>query len=452
MNKYLFFFALLIFSSIHFSMAQPSGQYLGEISIMGQTVPIEVEFNKSASDELAGSLSVPAQGAYGLKLSSLKYDENSFYFEVDTVRTHMVFDGKYMSAQDSVYGKYTQSGYSGTFYLASEKKEINNWVDKEVTFKNDEIQLAGLLSLPDTEKKHPAVIFVTGSGPQDRDENILGFKIFKELAKPFIKNGYAVLRYDDRGAGKSDKADITKLTTEDYAQDALAAYKFLKKHPNIDAEKIGMLGHSEGAIIANMSAVESDLAFVIMMGGPAIKGKELLVEQGVSISEAEGKDSAYLETVRKYNRKIFEEAVSQKSDTTEIYRLLNESFALTGSDMDSTQLESYKKQQVQTLLYPWMQFFLKYDPETHLKQVECPVLAVYGGKDTQVPARMNIEHIKKIADKYDKDNIETLLLPQANHLFQEADTGSPSEYAKLPPEFIDGFTDALIKWLEAQDL
>jgi uncharacterized protein len=452
MKNHLIFIVVLIFGLTSFAQAQPKGEYFGEIKIMGQTVPFQVQFKKSASGELSGLLDVPAQGAYGLKLSALEQNESLLNFEVDTVQTHMIFEGKYMAKKDSIYGKYMQSGYSGTFYLAAAKKELNSWVDKEVTFRNDKIKLAGLLSLPDTVKKHPAVIFISGSGQQDRDENILGFKIFKKLSEPFIKNGYAVLRYDDRATGKSDKTDITKLTTEDNAQDALAAYNFMKQHPNIDSEKIGMLGHSEGAVIANMLALESDLAFVIMMGGPAVEGKELLIEQGVSVSKAEGRDSAYLASIRKYNNKIFDEALSQNPDTTEIYKLLDESFELNDLGMDAAQLELYKKQQVQSLMLPWIQFFLRYNPGDDLKTVKCPVLAVYGGKDTQVPAEMNMKRIEEIIRQYDKDNIQTLLLPEANHLFQDAETGSPSEYKDLPPEFTNGFTEAVIKWLKSQNI
>lgn len=452
MKKHLLFIALLIFSFTNFAQPQPKGQYYGKIIIMGQTVPFQLEFKKSASGSLSGVLDVPVQGAYSLKLSALEHDGSRLNFEVDTARTHMIFEGNYMAAKDSIYGKYIQSGYSGTFYLAAEEEKINVWVDKEVTFRNKRVKLAGLLSLPDTVKKHPAIIFISGSGPQNRNENILGFKVFKKLAEPFLENGYAILRYDDRGTGQSDKADRTKLTTENYARDALAAYNFLKQHPNIDPDKIGMLGHSEGAIIAKMLTSQIDAAFVVMMGGPVVEGKKLLLEQGVSISKAEGKDSAYLASLRKYNSKIFEEVLSPKPDTSKIYRIIDESLQLNDSGIDSAEIDLYKKQQVQTLMLPWMQFFLKYDPAEDLKAVKCPVLAVYGGKDTQVPAGMNTQRLEEIIRQYNKDNIQTLLFPEANHLFQDAETGSPSEYKDLPPEFVNGFTEALIKWLNSQNI
>jgi pimeloyl-ACP methyl ester carboxylesterase len=423
--------------------AQPSGKYTGNINVLGQQIGIELEFAEKLDTQLFGTISIPSQGAFKLVFKSLEYAEGDINMRVDTGMTKFRFEGKYYEKGDSLNGKFYQSGYEGTFEAFAKVVEEKNWVDSDVYFYNDSIRLAGTLSLPDTNNAFPAVIFISGSGTQDRDENVMGFKIFKTLAKYFIENGYAVLRYDDRGAGDSDFAQPDKASTADFAQDALSAFKFLRSRENIIIDQIGLLGHSEGSIIANrIAARNDDVAFTIMMGGPTLDGYNLLLEQTRAISEAQGKSAKKVNSTMKANKKIYREVMKELTNWERVKNLINEGLQAAGVNGSQTLLE----QQLKMIKSPWFQYYLNYDPANDLEKVNCPVLAIYGENDTQVPPKSNIQKLKKIK----QNNKETLItiekIDDANHLFQKSETGSPTEYQNAPKEFVDDFPKTIINW------
>ena len=438
-------FLILIVTGMGFVQlqAQPEGEYAGHIEIMGQQIDIETRFQTTGSD-YQGMLSIPAQGAHNLKMNSIRFSDPQISFRVDTVTSHLEFDGKYHAEGDSLSGTFRQSGYEGTFVLKTKEKEATvDWIRQEVAFYNDTIKLAGTLSLPDTSQKYPAVVLLSGSGQQTRDENVMGFKIFKQLEKYFISRNLAVLRYDDRGAGKSDNGNVAQATSEDLAGDALAAYHFLKNNPHIDANKIGMMGHSEGSILANMVAQKTNVAFVVMMAGPVMPGHELLVEQGRAIMEAEGQSRETMESNLETNKAIYQEVMRENTDRQKIESLLRD--ALTQAD--SAQKEKMISQQMQFLTQPWMEFFLQYDPATPIASADYPILAVFGAKDTQVPVEPNMKELTRIMQNNPHHKIDTLVFDEANHLFQKADSGSPSEYSKLDKAFVEGFTEQVAEWI-----
>jgi len=423
--------------------AQPEGEYAGHIEIMGQQIVIETRFQTTGA-EYQGMLSVPAQGAHNLKINSIRFSDPQMSFRVDTATSHMEFEGKYFPGGDSLAGIFRQSGYEGTFILKPKEKEASvDWIRQGVAFYNDTIKLAGTLSLPDTSRRYPAVVLLSGSGQQTRDENVMGFKIFKQLEEYFISRDLAVLRYDDRGAGKSDQGNVSEATSRDLAGDALAAYSFLKDNPHIYANRIGMMGHSEGSILANMAARKANVAFVVMMAGPVMPGHELLVEQGRAIMEAEGQSREIMESNLETNKTIYQEVMKENTDHQKIENLLREAF----SQADSTQREQMISQQMDFLTKPWMEFFLQYDPATPIASADYPILAVFGGKDTQVPVEPNMKELKKLMQNNPHHKIDTLVFDDANHLFQKADSGSPSEYSKLDKTFADGFKEKVADWI-----
>jgi dienelactone hydrolase len=375
----------------------------------------------------------------------VRFSDPQISFRVDTVTSHLEFDGQYHPEGDSLAGTFRQSGYEGTFILKPKKEEEASveWIRREVAFYNDTIRLAGTLSLPDTSRPYPAVILLSGSGQQTRDENVMGFKIFKQLEEYFISRNLAVLRYDDRGAGKSDNGNVAEATSEDLAGDALAAYRFLKNQPYIHNNKIGMMGHSEGSILANMAAQKVDLAFVVMMAGPVMPGHKLLMEQSRAIMEAEGQSKQTIKSNLETNQTIYQEVMKEDTDHQKIENLLRAAF----SQADSAQKEKMISQQMQFLMQPWMEFFLQYDPAAPLASADYPILAVFGGKDTQVPAEPNLEELKKIMQNNPGHKIDTLVFDDANHLFQKADSGSPGEYSKLEKAFVEGFTEQVAEWM-----
>ena len=442
---------LIILSSLFLrsGQAQPTGNYSGHIRVMGQEINIKASFSE-VNGSYNGQLSVPAQGAQNLKMNSIRYEKPDISFRVDTVTSHLEFEGEYFAGGDSLSGTFRQSGYEGSFLLtaAKEKEEQEQvpWVRQEVTFKNDTIQLAGTLSLPDTTKKYPAVMLISGSGQQTRDENVMGFKIFRNLEEHLVQQDLAVLRYDDRGAGASDHGNVEQATSKDLAGDALAGYRFLQDHPHIYKKKIGMLGHSEGSIIANMVASRTDVAFVVMMAGPVMPGHELLIQQGEAIMIAENEKPEKIRKNLETNQMIYQQVMKENTDWEKVHRLLNQALA----DQDSTQKIQIIDQQMAFLKKPWMEFFLKYDPAKEIARSEHPILAAFGGKDTQVPAKANQRKLKKLQKNHNRKNIEVIIFDQANHLFQKAQTGSPSEYGKLDKAFIEGFPEKAGAWIHQQ--
>jgi pimeloyl-ACP methyl ester carboxylesterase len=426
--------------------AQPSGKYTGNINVLGRQIGIELKFEKvKPNDQLHGTISIPSQGAFNLVLKSADYDEGDISMRVDTGMTNFRFDGKYYPKGDSLSGKFYQSGYEGTFEAFAKVVEDKNWVDREVTFYNDTIQLAGTLSLPDTTDTYPGIIFISGSGTQDRDENVMGFKIFKTLAKYFIENGYAVLRYDDRGAGDSDFGQVDKATTADFSEDARSAFHFLRSQKNIQTDQIGFLGHSEGSIIANrIAARNDDVAFTIMIGGPALSGYSLLIEQTRAITKAQGKSKQQINSTINANKKVYREVMKEQTNWDRVKEFVKEGLEVTGASSSDAAVN----QQLKMLKSPWFQYYLNYDPARDLKNVNCPVLAVYGENDTQVPPKPNIQKLNKIKQKNNEAAISIETIDYANHLFQKSETGSPTEYQTAPKEFVNGFPKTIINWID----
>ena len=423
--------------------AQVQDKWEGDILILGNSLHFEIDFDKQEH----GVMNVPAQGASGLRLNRKEIQNDSIFFLVDSGRSNMRFEGK-ITHDDSIQGRFLQSGYSGKFKLYRQKEAMtHSGVNREVKFYNDTIKLAGTLSLPDTNKKHPAVIMISGSGQQDRDENVFGFKVFKEMAPAFIDKGFAVLRYDDRGTGGSDYGNPEDCDTRDFADDARAAFQFLKQHPNINNENIGILGHSEGGMIAPMVADEHNVGFIILMAAPTVPGKDLLLRQTERILETMDFSEEEITRRKNINEEIYDEVMKENTDTSIIkqsFQKLSQSDELT---IDSAAMQAQMTQQMKAVLSPWIQFFLSYNPAPQLKTLDIPVLALFGKKDVQVDSQQNKILIRDMIDQ-GKENYTLKIFPHANHLFQHADTGSMQEYQQLPKEFTDGFLKYITNWAE----
>lgn len=438
------FWSILIFAlflSQH-SISQVQGKWEGEISLMSQDIQIEFDFDKKEK----GIMNIPNQGAYGLDVNVKKSDSSGIQLVVDSTRRPMRFTGNQVHS-DSIFGTFRQSGHIGRFMLSRVKEEKHPWVDREVTFQNDTINLAGTLSLPDTTGEHPAVVFISGSGQQDRDENVKGFKVFKTLATSFINSGIAVLRYDDRGTGDSDNGNFRQADSRDFAEDAAAAFKFLASHPHIKKGEIGMLGHSEGGIIASMVAQNHNLDFIIMMAGTTLPGDKILQSQTRALLKANNLDSATIQSRVDFNTTIYEELKKDEPNREKIYKLFYDFMQEQRPGTDSSTIASTVNMQVDAINRPWFRFFLQYDPKPALEKLEIPVLAVFGGKDLQVTDTLNREPIDNLIDS-GKDNFTVKVFPEANHLFQDAQTGNISEYGRLPKKFVKGFEEYLIQWTQ----
>jgi pimeloyl-ACP methyl ester carboxylesterase len=455
-NKILTFSFVLLAGSL---MAQVSGNWKGEIYInKNKQIGIETDFSAVPDKAL---LSIPEQSAYSLQLSNLNFTKTKAYFEFNAGRSVLVFDGGIVG--DSIKGKYTQGKFESTFYLVQSNKvsSIENALDKgerEVTFSHNNITLSGTLAIPELKQgkvgkaqKFPAVILVSGSGQQTRDSDIFGFKVFKTLSDSLVAKGIAVLRYDDRGVGQSG-GDPQLCTTFDFVDDANAAIDFLKGQKHINPNKIGVIGHSEGGVIAaNLASKRKDLAFVVTMAGPAKPGDEILLEQNQKIAELSGMPQKKIDEANELNKKFYAGLKNNASwesleDVVGAY-LKSEIDAVPGLD-NKEEVFAQKLQGLKDRYEtPWVKAYVKHDPYTDLLQSNCPVLGLFGGKDVQVLAQSNTVAMESAFKKNGGNKSKTIVYAEANHLFQKANTGLPQEYPNLGKQFVNGFIDDIVAWV-----
>ncbi len=442
-----------------------AGHWEGAISIMGQDLGIKVDFRSDATG-LKASIDIPMQGAIGLPLTNVKFETPKVHFELPAGPGLAVFDGEMKG--DQISGSFSQSGMTGTFQLkraqaapeAAGPRPTLPYKEEEVAFKNGDVTLAGTLTLPASQAPVPAVVLITGSGPQNRDEEIFGFKPFRLIADHLGRNGVAVLRYDDRGVGAST-GSINEGTTEDFAKDALAGVAFLKTRPAIDPKRIGLCGHSEGGVVAPIAAARSnDVAFIVLIAGMGVTGEKILFAQGEAIARADGAPDEAIRKQIEFQKRTFE-AVRTGKGWDELRADLQKQARAQVEKMPEAQrkaitdVDQYVNMMVNAQLAmprsAWFKYFLDYDPATSLEKVHCPVLALFGEHDLQVPAEMNAKAISEALARAGNKDVTIKIIPKANHLFEEAVTGSPSEYDSLAKEFVPGFLDTLTSWIRQKN-
>ncbi len=284
------------------------------------------------------------------------------------------------------------------------------------------VHLAGTLTVPHGTGPFPAVLLITGSGRQDRDETLFEHRPFLVLADHFTRRGVAVLRVDDRGAGGSTGAGPND-TSLDFATDVQAGIDWLKSRPEIDARRIGLLGHSEGGIIAPIVARNNpDVAFAVLWAGPGVSGADVLIEQARAVVASSGAPAEQVEATGKRQRALVD-AVLSSPDEAAAYQA-----AIRIVTSDGTP-EAQAAPSIKRLTGAWFRTFLTYDPRPTLESLRIPVLALLGGKDVQVLASQNEPPMK--AAFANNPRAKVIVLPGLNHLFQNTTTGSPAEYGTL---------------------
>jgi pimeloyl-ACP methyl ester carboxylesterase len=298
------------------------------------------------------------------------------------------------------------------------------------------VRLAGTLTIPPGEGPHPAVVLVTGSGPQDRDESLLSHKPFLVLADHLSRNGIAVLRLDDRGVGRST-GSFAAATSDDLAQDAAAAVRWLRARPEAADDRVGIIGHSEGGMIAPMVASRTpEVAFIVLLAGPGIPSADLLVMQGALISRAGGESEGEVRRTSALQRELFT-AIAQTADSAALHQQLREitrrfQASLTPEERARPDAsDATMEAAVSALVSPWFRWFLRYDPAPALRATRVPVLALNGALDLQVPADEDLAGIQQALRAGGNRDVTVEKLPGLNHLFQTARTGAPSEYGEI---------------------
>lgn len=464
--KKIMFISLIILLPFIATGQDIIGSWNGVLKIQG--MELRIVFNISKTDSgYSSTMDSPDQGAYGIPVNSTVVEGRSINLKVDNARIH--YQGEFTDS--IIAGTFKQAALSLPLDLrrgSTEKAALNRpqepvkpypYYEEEVTFENSKagIKLAGTLTMPAKEGKFPAVVLISGSGPQNRDEEVFGHKPFLVLADYLTRNGVAVLRYDDRGTARSE-GDFKSATSFDNANDAAAAITYLKTRKEINQEKIGLIGHSEGGIIAPMLASdESDVKFIVLLAGTGIPGHELLLMQQELIGRASGMSESDLKTAREINKGAFEIIVKStdtallKKELTAYIRQMIKEHPDVGKQ-EGVSDEEFIKEQVDQITGPWMVYFLKYDPAPALGKVKCPVLALSGEKDLQVPPKENLSAIETALKKGKNDKVTVKELPGLNHLFQECKTGSPVEYIQIEQTFSPAALEEINQWMTKNKL
>jgi len=464
----LLLFIFLLFSSLAFSYSSDLekndivGSWLGTLKVSGHQLRVVFNVTLNKEKELNATMDSPDQGVTGIPVNKINIDKKAIKFIVSSV--HGYYKGNFIKEKNIIKGTWHQGGLSLPLVLKHSKKPPKverpqtpkkpyPYNEEIVEFNNtkDDVTLAGTLTIPPSNGPFTAVILISGSGPQDRDETIFGHKPFLVIADYLTKRGIAVLRFDDRGVGKST-GDFSKATSKDLMRDVLAGIKYLKTRKKIASEKIGLIGHSEGGIIAPMAAVNSsDVSFIVLMAGTGLPGEQILYQQGKLILEKSGADQKAIENQYKTQKKLFSIIKSKDSKQTK-EKKFNDLLKNEWKNMDNKIKKQYGKfefflKSQKRVLSPWMDFFLTYDPGKTLKKVKCPVLAINGEKDLQVPPEENLKAIEKALKAGNNKNFTIKELKGLNHLFQEAKTGLPSEYVQIKQTISPKALETMGNWI-----
>jgi uncharacterized protein len=425
---------------------------------------------KGKDGRLKAALASPDQGANNIPISAIELKGDELTFESKIVGAK--YAGKRMKEGTGFDGQFNQGALK--LRLALKKTDRISvaprpqtprppfpYRSEDVSYENKpgRVKLAGTLTLPPGKGPFPAVLLLTGSGAQDRDETILSHRPFFVIADALTRRGIAVLRVDDRGVGGST-GSLSRSTLEDLVGDALAGIAYLKGRKEIDPAKIGLAGHSEGGLIAPLAALRSsDVAFIILMAGTGLPGIDILKAQGELIAKAEGASESELKFDRDAQQRVIEILLHEKDEKAARAKLADALKELRANMPESTKkaLEEsggLSEAMVDAFNNAWFRSFLAYDPRPTLRKVRCPVLAINGEKDLQVPSRENLAEIEKALKAGGRTDIETIEFKGLNHLFQPCKTGSPSEYAKIEitiaPEVLKAIGDWILEHTSAR--
>lgn len=454
-----------LFTSITLTAQDISGQWNGALKVQG--TQLRLVFNITKTDNgISSTMDSPDQGAKGIPTTTTSFENPILKITIAGLKIE--YEGS-LGKNNIIVGTFKQGGQSFPMNLSKEiieKERIvrpqeptkpYSYYSEDITFENKKagISLAGTLTLPKNDGIFPVVILISGSGPQNRDEELLGHKPFLILSDYLTKNGIAVLRYDDRGIALS-KGDFKSATSADFATDVESAISYLKTRVQINKKKIGLIGHSEGGLIAPMVASKSkDVSFIILLAGTGIQGDEILLLQQKLIGKASGVSEEDLQKNELTNRKVFD-IVNKSSNPEQLNIDLTSYIKQTLKDNPNAKKpagmsdDDFVKLQVNQIANPWMQYFIKYNPAPTLEKVKCPVLALNGEKDLQVPPKENLGAIKKALTKGGNTKVTIKELPNLNHLFQECKTGLTDEYATIEQTLSPIALTEILTWIKTQ--
>lgn len=436
------------------------GDWTGSIVLPSGDLAIEVQLGQLAG-QWSGSCDIPAQGAAGLKLDAIVVEGDEVGFRLRGVPGEPTFRGKLEG--ERIVGSFTQSGMSFPFSLSRAvggKRSVVRPQDpgEPLPYRSEEmrvsvgpVELVGTLTLPPGPGPFPAVLLLSGSGAQDRNSEVFGHRPFLVLADALTRNGVAVLRLDDRGVGESE-GSLGVVNHRDLAEDALRSVDVLRAHDAIDPACVGLIGHSEGGLVAPLAAVRSkEIAFIVLLAAPGVPGDELLVRQVELLSRAAGLADADLAKIRRAQRQLLDGvrvgvSGARQRELVEALIRAQSSGAATGAALQSA-IDSAVEGTMGQLRTPWFVEFVAYDPRPALRLLTVPVLALGGALDLQVDPAQNLPEIQRALEVAGNPHVEIHEFPQLNHLFQTATTGSPGEYFSIAETFAPAALEKIVGWI-----
>ena len=438
------------------------GIWMGALKVSVAGLRVVFKISKNEDGSLKAAMDSPDQGAENIPVSKVTFEDGKLHLESQVVMGS--YDGT-LQPDGTIEGTWKQSGLSLPLVLkrTEEVPKLRRpqdpvkpypYIEEDVVYENTDagIKLAGTLTMPRAGGPFPAVILISGSGAQDRNETIVGHRPFLVLADYLTRKGIAVLRVDDRGVGGST-GNLLESTDEDLAGDVLAGVKFLKARKEIDPKKIGLIGHSEGGIVAPMAAVKSsDVVFIVLMAGPGLTGEEILYSQSDLGLKKHGVSENVRAIQQKLLREIFEVFKTERDEKIikeKVREILKRNLE-EPDEQASSELKNFIEIQSKVMNSRWYRSFVLYDPRPVLRKVKCPVLAMCGELDLNVQPRENLASIEEALKTGGNKNYTIKKLPGLNHLFQHAKTGDVSEYAEIEETISPDVLEAISQWILEQ--
>ncbi len=459
-------YALLVFLIIHLPVSaqdtSPSdtmtGDWLGVLEVPGGSMRLLITVERTEEGFTGVLESLDEAPGQKIPLDTVSIGET---FEFTLSAAAISYAGGWNEDRAAYVGTFTQVGAMPLEFSRPDTEDVAahrrpqepqapfDYLVEEVRFTNSkapDVTLAGTLTLPHGEGPFPAAILVSGSGPQDRDQNVFTHRTFAVLADHLTRQGIAVLRYDDRGFEEST-GDFGAATSADFATDAEAAFVFLRARADIDPQAIGIVGHSEGGLIAPLVARSTpDLGFAVMLAGPGVDTQTLMLDQTRTLARFQGVSDEDYAKAEGVQRRIMAVAASDLSYSAAEIRLQE---ILTEEVMEDLGESPHLRDRIiSTTLRPWNRWFLRHDPQPWLASMTTPLLAIGGSLDVQVSSQMNLPAIE--AATRDHPDATVMMLDGLNHMFQNAETGSMMEYAQIEETFDPEAMMLVSDWINAR--
>ncbi len=448
---------LLCFNSVVHARTEVQKWY-ATLELNGEKLPLILELEDKGKHV---KLFSPRQSNKGFEVQNWHCDNTSMSWQVKSLQID--YKGEWL--KDSAYyiGQFVQGGMKIPLKWSSTERKISSpvyvrpqtpkppfdYIEKELSFNSKEgdhvIELSGTLVMPKGEGPFPCLIMISGSGPQNRNEEIMGHQPFAIIADDLAKKGWATFRYDDRGVGNS-KGNFSMATTFDFVIDANAAWMALQKEKNLIPGKIGLLGHSEGGLVAPMVAAQNPGIYcIVSLAGPGVTGAEIMCTQTVDIDRAEGMKEPEIAKSLQTNKDIIA-LISSDADSVKVAKQIKKYVYKENSNLKKDMREAMFMSYNNAMNSAWMKTFVKVDPISYWQKVQCPTLILNGDKDWQVRWDVNAHKIAEVLLK-NQVPFEKVILAEHNHLFQYSESGKVSEYAKIEESISPETLQTIREWL-----